>query len=379
MTQNELDKIINGLIEDMDAANIDSNELADDWAKNIAALRKKRPLIDSSVCKWKISRTLSDFSLTPAKAQLFKKMNIFEPQRKWTDRRVDEIAEAVLRQGFYGNSLKIAICSEKYTNPMTNSSSHVIIVNGGNTTMSCLKYGITVPHNTLQFIDCPTIMDVKDLYISIDKNHSNRTPQENNRAYIVGSKHDCDWRDEENNLSSGIYSDCVTAVCAAVYGPSYRSKLKSHEQKVVEAAKYYDVMLWLKNFMFDDNKAPKEMKRAVGVMGVMAKTHIIWGEEVCTPFWKDVKMGFRSTPNNRMSGKSKTPQNSLWNYLTSSCKDDNETNRFYKVQYAANAWAKRKEASKLSGKTDTDLVPANQVRPHPDHLHTAEEIESGDF
>ena len=173
MTQNEIDKIINGLIEDMDAANIDSNELADDWAKNIAALRKKRPLIDSSVCKWKISRTLSDFSLTPAKAQLFKKMNIFEPQRKWTDRRVDEIAEAVLRQGFYGNSLKIAICSEKYTNPMTNSSSHVIIVNGGNTTMSCLKYGITVPHNTLQFIDCPTIMDVKDLYISIDKNHSN--------------------------------------------------------------------------------------------------------------------------------------------------------------------------------------------------------------
>lgn len=380
MDNKSLEKLINDIKQLMNSTHVNSNEQIEKWAKNRADLRKKRPLIDESKANWRIGKSETDFCLSPDVALYFQDINIFEPQRNWTDRRVDEIAEAVMRNTFHGNTLKIALCGEKYTNPLTNKSSKVLLVNGGNSTMAALKYGITIPHNTLQYVFCPTITDVKDLYISIDKNHSNRTPQENNRAYIVGSSHDADWRDDQNKLCSGVYSDCVTAVCAAVYGPGYRSKLKSHEQKVVEASKYYDVMLWLKNFMFDEkNKAPKEMKRAVGVMGVMARTYIVWGEEVCTPFWQDVKMGFRSTPNNRMDGVSKTPQNSLLKYLMGACREDNEVNRFYKVQYAANAWAKRKSGVNLSGNDKAVLVPLNEVRPSPDHLPTQEEVESGDF
>jgi hypothetical protein len=374
-----LEAVVREIMKSMESQKIDSNEQVEKWAKNRAELKKKRPLIEESVAGWRVIKEEAGFRLTPAIANYLQQINIFEPQRNWTDRRVDEIAEAVLRRSFHGNSLKIAICGETYLNPLTEKSSNILLVNGGNSTMAALKYGITIPHNTLKYCYCPTITDVKDLYISIDKNHSNRTPQENNRAYIVGSNHDGDWRDDQNKLSSAIFSDCVTAVCAAIYGPGYRSKLKNHEQKVVEASKYHDSMLWLKDFMFDEkNKAPKEMKRAVGVMGIMAKTYIFWGEEVCASFWQDVKMGFRSTPNDRMSGKSKTPQNSLWTYLTGACKEDNESNRYYKVQYAVNAWAKRKEGAKLSGK-EAELVSLCEVRPHPNHLPTQEEIESGDF
>jgi len=375
-----LEKVAQKLISSIKSQTMNMNEHVDEWHNNREKLKAERQITDDDLSRWRVTSSVSNFALEPAMALFLQKINIYEGQRNVTNLRRDTIAEAVLRNQFHGNKLIIAHCGEKYTNPITNQSSEFVLTNGGNTSMCCIKYGLTIPHNTLYVVHCPTIRDIQDLYTSIDRKHSTRTQRENNKAFLTGCDYADDWRDENGNFRSGVYHDCVTAICAAVHGPAYRSVLKDQEEKIAQAEEHYEAMIWIRDFIYDDkNKAPKYMKRAVGVMGVMARTHIVWGEEVCTPFWQDVKMGFQSTPNNRTDGRSKTPQNHLLMYLMGACSEDNEVNRFYKVQYAVNSWAKRKSGIKLSGNEKAVLVPLDEVRPHPDHLPTQEEIAGGDF
>jgi hypothetical protein len=383
-TTTTLDKKAEKLINLINSQSVNMNEHVDEWHKNREELKAKKQLTDADLSQWRITRSESNFSLEPAMALLLQKINIYEGQRNVSNLRMDTIAEAVLRNQFHGNKLIIAHCGERYTNPISNQSSEFVLTNGGNTTMSSIKYGLTIPHNTLQVVYCPTVRDIQDLYTSIDRKHSTRTVKENNKAFLTGCAYANDWRDENGNFRSGVYHDCVTAICAAVHGPKYRSILAEQEEKIAQAEEHYEVMIWIRDFIYDDkNKAPQYMKRAVGVLGMMAKTAIAWGIDRSAPFWNDIRLGVRVTPNNRMNGAAQSPQQILFNYLQAGkCTGNTEPDIFHKVQYAVNAWAKGNSISRLYTKVyseDSSIVPFSEFRPNPNHLPTDEETGGGDF
>lgn len=335
--------------------------------------------------------SIPNFELTPAKALLLEQnFNLFAGQRGKTDRRMNMIGMAHQTNTFHGNKLVLVILGEDYE-CSDGRRTRTLLLNGGNTIGASLKFGITLKHNTLMVFYCPTVKSAAHAYACIDPKESTRTATEINKGVLAG-RADRDVWTSEGKLQPKIYHDCKTAAMVAEFGPSYRGKkLTETEKENILDTKYINDAYWLAEFIFADRKTPKYMKTVVGVLGVMLYTRHVWGD-LCEDFWNDVKLGLRTTPNNRMNpaGKTMTPQHAVVHYLTTPTVREDEASMFEKVMTAANAWAKGKPTFNFKGNRtkkdeqtgerkkswDREPIELTYFHPHPKCLPTDEELDA---
>jgi len=297
------------------------------------------------------------FELTPSKAYYINSnFNLFEGQRQPTERRVAKIGMAGVTGTWHGNKIVLACLGEDYL-CADGRTVRTLLLNGGNTIASSMKYGLTLDYNQLMFIYCPTIESATHAYHQIDPKESTRTATEINKAILAGAtaEYKSHWIGTDGKLRSGVYHNVKTACVVSETGPSYRSrKMSEPEKEKIMHTKYEAESLWMLDYIFNDKDTPKYMKHVVGVLAPIMATCIAWGED-CEAFWDDVKLGFRATPNNRMNGATKymTPQHALVQYLTSAGREDERT-MYGKVMSAANAWASGKHRYSFGGHTKMD-------------------------
>jgi len=351
-------------------------------SEEIVALRNKlTPLPPSGDWRWLGS--FPEFVLTPERAkQMQTDYNLFLGQRNATKKRKEMIATAGLTDNWHGNKFVLAILGEEYE-AVDGRNVNALLLNGGNSIAASIEYGLTLKHNLLQVIYCPTIKSAANVYHNMDRKESTRTASEQSKAVLAGEENRSDWSSQSGIMRPGVFKDCFTAACVVEYGPNYRSKGMSTIEKVAMAQdRYSEEMDWLRGFVFDRTigsparSVAKQYKSVVGVLAPMMYTHIVWGN-IAEEFWDDVIKGYRNTPNNRLSGVAirRTPQDALLNYLNN-CKDT-EVLKYEKVMAAANAWASGHTTFSYKGRAnfDREPIPMEKFRPHPSCRPTAEEWE----
>ena len=328
---------------------------------------------------------IPNFTLNPAMAvYIDKNYNQFMAQRGRTRRRTEMIGCSILNKTWNGNRLILALLGEDYITE-DGMTTRTLLLNGGHTVGVCMEYGLTAQHNILQMVYCPRIKDASDLYLGCDRPESSRSAKEQAKSIVAGREDLKNWMDEsDGHIQSGIFSNCLTAAMVANFGTSYRGKgLTEKVKNEIAEEKYKKEMYWLKNYIYDEPKSPKHVKRVVGVLGPMLLSHSLWGD-ACEWFWDDVKSGWANCPTesrHRMNpaAAKRSPQGALYHYLLSSqnggAKED-EVTVYGKVITALNAWASGQKHFTFQGKRgiwDKQLIEMTKFKPHAENVPDKEE------